>query len=157
MEAEVRFRHCLARNLHLSPRCFRRGSEDHRAGASSRQARADYVAEGPQGFERCVVTGFGDDRAADVGGDRGELPVYLVSELGLAADGENRAADRIGVVRPILLGLDQPRAVHLEDGSGGAGLHGRPHHLVDASLSPGRRDPRADAGRSARSGTGLLY
>ncbi|HUC23200.1 MAG TPA: hypothetical protein VMA73_10885 [Streptosporangiaceae bacterium] len=69
-----------------------------------------------------------------------QLLVYLVPEVGLGANGEDRAADRTGVVRPVLLRIDQPRAVDLQDGSSAARLLNRAHHLVDVSLGQGARN-----------------
>jgi hypothetical protein len=51
-----------------------------------------------------------------------ELPGYLVPEISLGADGEDRAADRVGLVRAVLLGVGLTGAVHLQDGPGAARL-----------------------------------
>jgi hypothetical protein len=55
------------------------------------------------------VPGFGDHCAANVGRDVGELAVHLVPQVTLGADGQDRGADRIGVMRPVLLSVDQAR------------------------------------------------
>jgi hypothetical protein len=64
------------------------------------------------------VTGRGDDGAADVAGHLSELFGYCVPEIGLRADGQDRAADRIGVMRAVLFGVGLAGAVHLQDGPG---------------------------------------
>src|SRR5580692_10130510 len=85
-------------------------------------------------LQRDVVTGRGDDGAADVAGHLRELFGYFVPEIGLRADGQDRAADRVGVMRAVLLGVGLAGAVHLQDGPGAARLLDRAHHLVDVVL-----------------------
>src|SRR5580704_7262253 len=63
------------------------------------------LGQGGRVLQRDVVTGRGDDDAADVGGHLRQLPGYLVAEIGLRADGQDRAADRVGVMWPVLLGV----------------------------------------------------
>ena len=63
------------------------------------------LGEGSRVLERDVVTGRGDDGAADLAGDLRELFGYFVAEIGLRANGQDRAADRVGVMRAVLLGV----------------------------------------------------
>jgi hypothetical protein len=60
------------------------------------------LGEGGRVLKRDVVTGRGDDGTADVAGHLRELFGYFVDEIGLRADGQDRAADRAGVVRAVL-------------------------------------------------------
>jgi hypothetical protein len=48
------------------------------------------------------VTGRGDDGAADIAGHLRELFEYLIPEIGLRTDGQDRAADPVGVMRAVL-------------------------------------------------------
>src|ERR1700727_2391720 len=50
------------------------------------------------------LTGCGDDDAADIASYLRELSGYLVPEIVLSADCQDRAADRVGVVRAVLFG-----------------------------------------------------
>jgi hypothetical protein len=61
----------------------------------------------------------------------------VVSKVSPDPDGEDSAADRIGVVRPVLLCIDRMRVVHLQDGSEAVRLLDRAHHLVDVSFRLG--------------------
>jgi hypothetical protein len=63
-----------------------------------------------------------------------ELFGYFVPEIGLRADGQDRAADRVGVMRAVPFGVGLAAAVHLQDGPGAARLLGRVHHFVDVLL-----------------------
>src|SRR3984885_1936906 len=92
------------------------------------------LGQGGRVLQRDVVTGVGDDGAADVAGHVGELPGYFAPEVSLPADGQDRAADRVGVVRAVLLGVGLAGAVHLQDGRGAARLLGRVHDFVDVLL-----------------------
>jgi hypothetical protein len=58
------------------------------------------VGEGGGVLQCDVVASGGDDGAADVAGYLGELSGYLVAEVGLRADGQDRAADREVLARP---------------------------------------------------------
>jgi hypothetical protein len=95
---------------------------------------------GPGGWVlQCdVVTGMGDDGAADVGCHLCWLPGYLVPEIGMGADGRDRAADRAGVTWPVLLGVDWAGAVYLQDRSGAAGA------LDPASETPAGETPASE-------------
>jgi hypothetical protein len=90
----------------------------------SPQARA---CQGGRVLQRDVVTGRGDDSAADVAGHVRELFGYLVPEIGLRADGQDRAGDRVGVVRAVLLGDGLSGTVHLQDGPAAPRLLDRVH------------------------------
>jgi hypothetical protein len=81
------------------------------------------------------VTGGGDDDAADVAGHLHELFGDCVPEIGLRADGQDRAADRVGVMRAVLFGVGLAGAVHLQDGPGATWLLDRVHHFVDVLLA----------------------
>src|SRR5580692_7646627 len=62
------------------------------------------LGQGGRVLQRDVVTGRGDDDAADVPGHLLELSGDRVPEIVPGADGQDRAADRVGVMRPVLLG-----------------------------------------------------
>src|ERR1700730_4509185 len=74
------------------------------------------LGQGRRVLQRDVVTGRGDDGAADVADHLCELFGYFVPEIGLRADGQDRAADRVGVMRAVLFGVGLAGAVHLQDG-----------------------------------------
>jgi len=79
------------------------------------------------------VTGRGDDHAADVAGHLGGLFGYFLSEIGLCADRQDRAADRVGVMREVLFGGEAPRFVI------GAGRW--PTSTIGVEVPPGTTEP----------------
>jgi hypothetical protein len=72
------------------------------------------LSQGGRVLQRDVVAGRGDDGAAAVAGHVRELFGYFVPEIGLRADGQDRAADRVGVVRAVLFGVDPEGVFVLE-------------------------------------------
>ena len=85
-----------------------------------------------------------------------ELFGDFVPEIGLRADGQDRAADRVGVMRAVLFGVGLAGAVHPQDGPGAARLFGRVHHVASPRPPVGWRSRSLSCGpwRRARSHSG---
>ncbi|MCU1489527.1 MAG: hypothetical protein JWM85_932 [Acidimicrobiaceae bacterium] len=69
-------------------------------------------------LQRDVVIGRGDHDAAEIAGHLRHLVGHFLPEMSLRTDGQNRAADRVGALRPVLCGASLAGAVHLHDGRG---------------------------------------